>query len=35
MQKQVDKPTPEGEKVMKEHEVTADKQENKNDMQHK
>ena len=37
MQKQVDKPTPEGEKVMKEHEVKTDtkennKQENKNDM---
>jgi len=36
MQKQVDKPTPEGEKVMKEHEVKTEpqqnKQENKNDM---
>lgn len=37
MQKQVDRPTPEGEKVMKEHEVKTDakennKQENKNDM---
>ena len=37
MQKQVDKPTPEGEKVMNEHEVKPDtqennKQENKNDM---
>ncbi|MGJ1315215.1 DUF3945 domain-containing protein, partial [Sphingobacterium multivorum] len=37
MQKQVDKPTPEGEKVMKEHEIKTDtqennKQENKNDM---
>ncbi|WP_407476267.1 DUF3945 domain-containing protein [Elizabethkingia anophelis] len=37
MQKQVDKPTPEGEKVMEEHEVKAQpsqdkKQENKNDM---
>ncbi|MDM1039554.1 DUF3945 domain-containing protein [Myroides odoratimimus] len=37
IQKQVDKPTPEGEKVMKEHEVKAQppqdkKQENKNDM---
>ena len=37
MQKQVDKPTPEGEKVMKEHEVKAEakqdnKQEYKNDM---
>ena len=37
MQKQVDKPTPEGEKMMKEHEVKTDKnennkQENKNDM---
>lgn len=37
MQKQVDKPTPEGEKVMKEHEVKTQppqdkKQENKNDM---
>src|SRR5690606_11927631 len=38
MQKQVDKPTPEGEKVMKEHEVKAEpqpdkKQENKNNME--
>ena len=38
MQKQVDKPTPEGEKVMKEHEVKAEPQqdkkpENKNDME--
>jgi hypothetical protein len=38
MQKQVDKPTPEGEKVMKEHEVKTEpqhvkKQENKNDME--
>ncbi|MGO1815920.1 MAG: DUF3945 domain-containing protein [Sphingobacterium sp.] len=36
MQKQVDKPTPEGEKVMKEHEVKTepqqDKQENQNNM---
>ena len=37
MQKQVDKPTPEGEKVMEEHEIKPDtqqnnKQENKNDM---
>lgn len=37
MQKQVDKPTPEGKKVMKEHKVETDvkennKQENKNDM---
>ena len=37
MQKQVDKPTPEGEKMMNEHEVKTDtkennKQENKNDM---
>lgn len=37
MQKQVDKPTPEGEKMMKEHEVKTDtkennKQENNNDM---
>ena len=37
MQKQVDKPTPEGEKVMKEHEIKTDiqennKQKNKNDM---
>ncbi|AZB23436.1 DUF3945 domain-containing protein [Chryseobacterium bernardetii] len=33
MQKQVDKPTPEGEKVMKEHEVkTEQKQENQKDM---
>ncbi|MDN3707259.1 DUF3945 domain-containing protein [Myroides ceti] len=37
MQKQVDKPTPEGEKVMKEHEIKPDtqannKQENKSDM---
>lgn len=38
MQKQVDKPTPEGEKVMKEHEVKAEakegnKQENQNNME--
>ena len=38
MQKQIDKPTPEGEKVMKEHEVKTElqqdkKQENKNDME--
>jgi len=38
MQKQVDKPTPEGEKAMKEHEVKTEpqqdkKQENKNDME--
>lgn len=38
MQKQVDKPTPEGEKLMKQHEVKAEpqhdkKQENKNDME--
>ena len=38
MQKQVDKPTPEGEKLMKEHEVKAEpkqehKQENKNNME--